>query len=238
MQHIAGLESESFEVRLRAAVSLAWRLFAKKVGAGAIQVHKEASMQLQYAHVLQQLLPLVCFDANESFKLELENGVELDGRRFEIDLLLIGLAADHRPYRIAVEMKCYRTKAASGKPRGAQDIFRKDVYEDLQITERYVSAGRADEGVVLVMNEHEHFVSPRPPRGEVPKSWIYDLTHGATFGPKTLDTPIGGQPVRIELERRYALDWERQGDFWFLEVQGVLPQISAASTCAIAARNE
>jgi hypothetical protein len=47
----------SFEARLRAAVSLAWKLFARKVGAGSIHVHKEASMQLQYAYVLQQLLP-------------------------------------------------------------------------------------------------------------------------------------------------------------------------------------
>ena len=219
----AVLNSESFEARLRATVSLAWKLFARKVGAGTIHVHKEASMQLQYAYVLQQLLPLVCFNADETFKIDLEDGVQMGDRRFEIDLLLTGLVKNEAPHRIAIEMKCYRTFAASGKRRNAQDIFRKDVYEDLRITERYVAARRAEEGIVLVMNDMEHFISPRPLPGreQPPKSWVYDLSHGAKFGPLKLDTPIGGNSVLIELERTYELNWEKQGSFWFLEAQGV-----------------
>lgn len=83
------------------------------------------------------------FHPDESFKIELETGVKLDGRSFEIDLLLTGAAAMRR-HRIAIEMKCYRTLAASGDPRGATDIFMKDVYEDLYITERYVDAQKAE----------------------------------------------------------------------------------------------
>jgi hypothetical protein len=61
------LESSQFDLRMRAAVSLAWRLFSRKVGDGLLVVHKEASMQLQYAYLLQQLLPLLSFHPDEAF---------------------------------------------------------------------------------------------------------------------------------------------------------------------------
>lgn len=48
----------SFEDRLRAAVSFAWDVFSKKVGAGTIRINKEASMQLHYANILSHTLPL------------------------------------------------------------------------------------------------------------------------------------------------------------------------------------
>lgn len=217
------LESSSFELRMRAAVSLAWRLFARKVGEGLIEVHKEASMQLQYAYLLQQLLPLLSFHPDESFRIELETGVKLEGRSFEIDLLLTGRAAQ-RQHRIAIEMKCYRTLAASGDPRGATDIFMKDVYEDLYVTERYVEAQKAEEGLVLVMNEHRNLVAPTR---RTAKCWDYDISHGAKFGPILLTTPIGGKEVHIELKRSYNLDWSQEGKFWFLEAQGTaMPSIS------------
>ena len=216
-KRLEDLESEGFDTRMRAAVSLAWRLFARKVGDRLIPVHKEASMQLQYAYVLQQLLPLLSFHPKEEFRIELESGVKLDGHGNEIDVLLTG-SDGKREHRIAIEMKCYRTFAASGKRRGATDIFKKDVFEDLQITERYVAACKADEGIVLVMTDLEHFVAPKW-QGDA-KSADYNISHGRQFGPGVWTTPIGGKAVRVELTRSYFLDWNCQGDFWFLEVQG------------------
>ena len=214
--YLSDLESEKFSRRMRAAVTLAWRLFSRKVGDGLIEVHKEASMQLQYAYVLQQLLPLLSFHPGESFTIELENGVRLGEQSYEVDLLLTGRVLE-QSYRIAVEMKCYRVKASSGKPRGATDIFMKDVYEDLSITERYVTSKVADEGVVLVMNEHRNFVTPASKAADC---WRYDISHGASFGPTVLTMPIGGKDVRIELKRQYKLEWRQHGKFWFLEAQG------------------
>jgi hypothetical protein len=37
---------EAFEERLRKAISVAWHVFARKVGGGLIPINKEASMQL------------------------------------------------------------------------------------------------------------------------------------------------------------------------------------------------
>jgi hypothetical protein len=58
---VPNIEAEDFSERMRAAISLSWVMFSRKVGNGLIPINKEASMQLQYAYVLQQLLPLITF---------------------------------------------------------------------------------------------------------------------------------------------------------------------------------
>jgi hypothetical protein len=210
------IESEDLAVRMRAAISLAWSLLAKKVGGGLIAINKEASLQLQFGYVLQQLMPLITFHTSEKFEVELETGKEVGQYRNEIDVLFTGTSDAHK-HCIAVEMKCYRTVASSGGKRGATDIFMKDVYEDLAILEGYVECGHANEGVALVMNDMERLVRPTD---KTAKCWHYDISHGATFGPVVLDTPIGGKDVSITLKNRYQLEWRQYGPFWFLEVQG------------------
>ncbi|MDK9558051.1 hypothetical protein QQF73_10495 [Marinobacter sp. M216] len=210
------LEAEDLPERMRAAVSEAWLIFSRKVGGGLIPVNKEASMQLQYAYILQQLAPLIIFHEDEATRVELEAGVNVDGTNREIDLLFTGQGPGG-VHKIAIEMKCYRTKAASGGNRGATDIFMKDLYFDIFLLERYVASGIATQGVSLVMNDMARLVNPK---NKSSKCWAYDTSQGAQFGPHTFDTPIGGKAVSFRLERHYQLAWQQYGGFWFLEVEG------------------
>lgn len=212
--------------RMRSAVSLAWSLFSRKVGSDLIPVNKEASMQLQYAYLLQQILPLLAFSPDEKLSLVLETGVTVGTTTNEIDVLVVG-ESDHGKHRIAVEMKCYRTIASSGGPRGATDIFMKDCYDDLAILERYIECGHAEEGVLLVMNDLERLVNPKRKNA---KCWTYDISHGASCGPGFFDVPIGGKPVSIKLNRSYQLEWVRYGKFWFLEAEGRDAESRSAAT--------
>src|SRR4029077_11954910 len=90
MNAIPSIESDDFAVRMRAAISLAWSLLARKVGGGLVKIHKEASLQLQFGYVLQQVLPLITFHAAEKLELQLETGVKVDGSVREIDVLFTG----------------------------------------------------------------------------------------------------------------------------------------------------
>lgn len=173
-------------------------------------------MQLQYAYILKQLLPLVLQYPDESAELELEPGVKMGAGANNIDLLLHGTSSTGKT-TIAVEMKCYRKLAASGGTRGAHDIFMKDVYEDLQVLEQYVNEGVASRGVALVMNDLERFVNPTVKLG---KCWTYDTSNGHTFQGGYFDVPIGGKPVEIRLTRSYTFNWEKFGQFWFCELEG------------------
>jgi hypothetical protein len=40
-------------------IDFAWNVFINKVGYKTITINKEASMQIQFAYIIQQLLPLV-----------------------------------------------------------------------------------------------------------------------------------------------------------------------------------
>lgn len=208
-----------FEVRIRAVITFAWGVFCRKVGAGLININKEASMQLHFANILSHALPLVLTEKGEAGHVELETGVQVEGRSREIDLLLIGTKAD-RQHRIAIEVKCYRTKAASGGNRGATDIFMKDVYDDLHILERYCDERRADRGVALVMNDRLGFISPK---NKESKCWDYDISHGAVAGPGVFTTQVGStkNPIYIILKRKYQFSWSQFGNFWFAELEGV-----------------
>lgn len=208
--------SSNFNKRLRESISVAWSIFTRKVGYGLIEINKEASMQLQYSYILQQILPLLTYRNNEEARIELETGVPLGESTKEIDLLLSGISPDGGT-KIAVEMKCYRTFASSGGKRGATDIFMKDVYEDLQLLEKYIEAGHATQGVSLVMNDMENLVNPRSKKA---KCWNYDISHGTKIKDICLTTPIGGKDIYIQLHKEHEIFWEKHGDFWFTEIEG------------------
>ncbi|HEA3089473.1 TPA: hypothetical protein RVR74_001774 [Aeromonas salmonicida] len=214
------LLSGNFEERLRAAISFAWGVFSMKVGTARITINKEASMQLHYANILSQILPLVTVEADEASHVELETGVIVEGKSREIDILVIGIKGE-TTHRIAIEVKCYRTKAASGGNRGATDIFMKDVYDDLHILERYCEEKKANRGIALVMNEREGFVNPKNKKS---KCWDYDISNSHVAGPVVLTTQVGSTktPINISLNRQYTFSWERHGAFWFAELEGVL----------------
>lgn len=223
----------SFDARLRATVSASWGIFSRKVGGGLIPINKEASMQLQYAYVLKQLLPLAIQHPGESAEVELETGVVVGGRPKNIDILVRGRSAQG-DFAIAIELKCYRDKTASGGKRGAADIFMCDVYKDFDILERYVHAGMANHGVALVMVDLKLFVHPGRKDG---KCWDYDFSHGHSFAGGVIETPSGGKEVRIDLQKHYHFEWEQRGDFWFLEVEGqetLVPDVkrALAESCA------
>jgi hypothetical protein len=210
------LQSENFALRMRAAVTLAWNSLSQKIASGAIVVYKEASLQLQYAVLLQQLLPLIQFHPEEKYRVELECSVTVGGVQREIDVLFVG-EVNSSVHKIAIEMKCYRTIAASGGKRGATDIFMKDVYFDLHLLESYIAECGINQGVALVMNDLKRLVQPAQKSA---KCWDYDVSNGIVFGPSKFDTPIGGKPVNFALDKFYRFDWQPRGLFWFLEVEG------------------
>lgn len=212
---------QHFHERLRCAVSLAWTVFGRKVGGGLIPINKEASMQLQFAYILKQILPLINYQSDEEADVELETGVRIGDKSNNIDILLRGRSVVG-DVKIAIELKCYRTIAASGGNRGAHDIFMKDVYEDLHVLESYVRAGVVSSGVALVMNDLPRFVEPREKKG---KCWAYDISDGFKFPGGAIDVPVGGKAVNINLKNSYEFNWKKFGEFWFAELEGVaIPQ--------------
>jgi len=197
--------------RVIEAIKLAWNIFTKKVGGGIIQINKEASMQLHFGFILQQVAPLTIYQDDEKIDIELETSI-FDGHKMRnVDIMII-VYKGSEIFRIALELKCYKKKASSGKERGATDIFMKDVYQDLHLLERYCENKGAEYGIAFVMTDHRYFVHAEKKNA---KCWDYDTTHGTTTRRGNYNTPIGGRPVDITLNNQYQFDWSAEGDYYF-----------------------
>ncbi|WP_223550523.1 hypothetical protein [Aestuariivivens sp. NBU2969] len=209
---------EEFIERVHRLIDQCWESFTEKVGNGLIEINKEASMQLQYAYLLKNSLDLYLFNADESIKIELESGIPINGRLRECDLQ-IHIIKDSNKCILPIEMKCYKTLSASGKPRGAQDLFKFGVYEDLELLESYESETENRMlGIELVMTDHINFAFPKTKNG---KSWDYDISDGNIINNGiTLNTPIGGVPKTLVLNYNYKFNWINKGEYFFMKLKG------------------
>ncbi|MFP5436923.1 MAG: hypothetical protein ACLGH8_04005 [Bacteroidia bacterium] len=203
--------------RVNNIINLCWDSFSAKVGGGLIEVNKEASMQLHFAYILKNAADLVLYNKDEQVTIELETSIPVKGRLRECDIVIRIEKAD-RLYFLPIEMKCYKTKSASGGLRGAQDLFRYGIYEDLQLLENYCSESIL-QGIQLTMTDSRNFIYPK---SKVGKSWVYDISHGSSISQiLSLDTPIGGKPVSVSLNKNYIFDWKQVGNYYFLQLKGI-----------------
>ena len=132
----------------------------------------------------------------------------------EADVVVRCSKGKHK-HTIAIEMKCYRRLASSGTPRGAQDIFHKDVFDDLSTLEKYVKNRQCDETVFLAMTDFENIVYPKKRIG---KLWKYDISDDSTLTPGNYNTPVGGHPINIDIAGSDTFNWVKNGNFYFLEL--------------------
>ena len=208
-------DEENFIKRLKLFVSDAWKIFQFRVGNGIITINKEASMQLQYANILHNLIPLIIYDNDEKVEIKLEETKTLDnGNTCEIDVFVVG-RKNTVEHKIAIEMKCYKEKTSSGKPRAATDIFMKDVYVDIEKLEKYISNGICQDTVFLAISDFDSLVNPKHTTA---KCWDYNISDGYYLTPKNIDTPIGGKPQFIKISNEYTFNWIKRGNYYFLEL--------------------
>ena len=207
-----------FSKRLMNMVIFSWEIFSRKVGTGLIKVNKEVSMQLKYAYILQEMIQLTIFDEREKIDIELETTRLVNGKTREIDILIIGTDSTAQTYTIAIELKCYKYLASSGNPRGAHDVFMKDVYYDLLLLEQYQQNNYADKCISLVMTDYRNSVFPTDKSA---KCWDYDISQNAQIRANThFTTAIGGKSQDFILQKNYSFNWNSFGSYWFTALQG------------------
>lgn len=204
--------------RVKDVVAICWDSFSAKVGSGLLSINKEASMQLQFAYILKNSIDLMVHHANESVSIELETGIQVNGRMRECDII-IHIKKDNEEVILPIEMKCYKTISSSGKPRGAQDLFRYGVYEDLELLESYVNKDKNRLlGIQLTMTDNRNFVYPKSKKG---KSWSYDVSDDTIIkNGIEINISIGGKEASAKLIHNYHFKWVTIGHFYFLKLQG------------------
>jgi hypothetical protein len=196
--------------RVNWAVEFAWDITICKIVNGEIEVNKEASLQLHYSIILKNILELLKFSQEDRFEIKLETTEEIDKKSYIVDILL-KYTDGTTSKKHSIELKCYKTLTSSGKPRGAQDIFMKDVYLDLYYSELYLKYKCADYATCLILTDHSNFINPKTKKA---KNWHYDISNGYSFTGGHFKTPIGGKEVNFKLEKSYKFNWQKNGNYW------------------------
>ncbi|MEY8860148.1 hypothetical protein [Tenacibaculum singaporense] len=210
---------EQLIARVKEIVNLCWGSFSAKVGGDLLSINKEASMQLHFAYILKNSMDLVIHHSNESVSIELEKGILVNQRMRECDII-IRIKKDEEEVILPIEMKCYKTISSSGKLRGAQDLFRYGIYEDLELLESYANKNENRLlGIQLTMTDNRNFVYPKSKKG---KSWNYDVSHDTVIkNGIEINIPIGGKEASVKLIHDYHFNWVTKGEFYFLKLEAL-----------------
>jgi len=169
-------------------------------------------MQLQFAYILQNLIPVFIYEKDENIEIQLEKTVYYNNTSSEVDMFVI-ITKGKNEYKIGIEMKCYREFAASGGKRGATDIFMKDVYVDIEKLENYRINNVCQNTSLLIMNDLENLINPKKTDS---KCWDYNISNDFVLYPKHLTTPIGGKKISIKINNEYNFKWTKFGKYYFL----------------------
>lgn len=68
------------------------------------------------------------------------------------------------------------------------------------------------------MNDLERLVNPKKKDA---KCWTYDISNNTKIKNVHLTTPIGGKEISIILKKQYFFVWEKHGQYWFMELEGM-----------------
>lgn len=217
--------TDRIEEKLDKLVKVAWELLQRKIAGGLVKVNKEASLQLHYAYILQELITICQFSDAENVKVVLEKTIAMgDNSTQEIDVVIETMVGGV-PYHVAIEMKCYRKIASSGHSRGGINVFVKEVYEDIASLEKYkVRDTNIKRTYFLVMVDYENIVvSTNPSNGKkkTPKYKAYDISDGFELnGPIDISVDAGDNKDSIHIEGRYKFDWSvmssSMGNLYFM----------------------
>ncbi|CAA0260800.1 hypothetical protein [Tenacibaculum maritimum] len=204
--------------RVKDVIDVCWDSFSAKVGSGLISINKEASMQLQFAYLLKSTIDLTIYNIDESVSIELETSIPVKGKIRVCDIVLKITKGDIT-FNLPIELKCYRNiSSSSGKLRGAQDLFKYGVYEDLELIENYCNETTL-QGIQLTMTDAINFPYPKYKKG---KSWDYDISNGTNIiNGIEINTPIGGKPKNIKLLKSYIFNWKEVGEFYFIKLEAL-----------------
>lgn len=219
MKEFEIFKNQSIETKLNFLIKMAWEILQRRIEQKFVIINKEASLQLQYANILQSLIDVCQFSDGEIIKVVLEKTVFIQNQKPQEVDIIVETFINNDPYKIAIEMKCYRTKTSSGRARGAQDIFLKDVYEDIEVLENYRRTNTdIKKTYFLLMTDYKNFVFPKDKQA---KCWDYDISDGFELkGPKCFTTPIGGKDINISINNSYSFDWTsvafEEGEYYFL----------------------
>lgn len=201
---------KDIDERVSCLITWTWEILAHKIENGLIEVHNEATLQLEYACLLRQGFDFIKVSTKEEFYLELEAGIEIEGKIKEVDIIL-KYKLDSSEKKFAIEMKFYKRETMSGTKRGARTDFMENIYQDLKRLEDFKDKNKIDFGIFLLATDYDFFTKFPTDKSKEQKKW---LSYNTSDGHSTDNT----KEKLVELKNSYTFNWLQIGNYYFLKL--------------------
>jgi hypothetical protein len=202
--------------KVRQVIDIAWESYKNKVASRLLEPENEKMMQLQFALILQTLIPLFEFRQGEILSVLLEVPVTINrspNRRI-IDIVVMHFENDTKTY-FPIELKCFR-KLSRGKTtkRGAGNLGMYDYWADIENIEQYTILENYGFGTHLMISDDAYYYNTKHTGNQV-SVYSTNLYRDNVTG--LLNAPIANRQGNIDLKGSYSMTmWEQKNQFYFI----------------------
>ncbi|MBI1286142.1 MAG: hypothetical protein GC178_01045 [Flavobacteriales bacterium] len=196
-----------YQERLNAVLDQSWKIFKSQFIHGRHEINKEAPFQHHFAQIIRSVGNLYSLGEKDLFKVDLEAKCsDVKGKSKYLDITCEFV--DH--ISCAIELKFKTAK------QGAQDYGRIDAYVDIEALE-LVTASQYDSGKFYMITDSRAYVNASE-KGVGTEFAMHsgNKTEAGTYFnyPKCK----GREDVRVFLNKSYLFEWEKIGNWYFLEL--------------------
>ena len=201
------LLSLDHKTRIRCILDASWKIFKSKFIHGRHPVLKEAPFQHHFANIISTVGGLYCIERADSFFVDLETKCE--NIKNKSKYLDITCSFSNSDVRCAIELKFKTAK------QGAQDHGRIDAYVDIEALELACKAGYTFGKFYMITDSATYVNQSRKGVGTV-----FAIHQGfeSPINRKVCYPSKGREGVEVCLEYPYRFDWEKIGEWYFLDL--------------------
>lgn len=195
-----------YSKRLNQILDESWRIFKAQFINKRHEINKEAPFQHHFAQIIRNVGSLYSICKNDLFKVDLETKVErIKGKSKYLDITCEFVDQ----INCAIELK-FKTEK-----QGAQDHGRIDAFVDIEALEN-VTDSKFDIGKFYMITDSKYYIN-QSKRGV---GTVFGTHHGnLTEKNRELRFPSKGREhVRINLRNSYHFEWEKIGEWYFLDL--------------------
>lgn len=198
--------TENYIHRIGDILDISWRILKSRFIDGRHLITKEAPFQHYFAHIISTIGESYCSKREDIFLVDLETRCDdIKGKSKYIDITC-GFTNQNKSCAIELKFKTSR--------QGAQDHGRIDALIDIEalelVCEQSFSIGR----FYMITDSTPYINQSKKGVGTV-----FTTHDGALLKPGTYQYPSKGrEDVIVTLNNQYELEWEKIGDWYFLQI--------------------
>ncbi len=198
--------AKNYTDRISDILDISWRILKSRFIDGRHEITKEAPFQHYFAHIISTIGESYCTKRDDIFLVDLETKInDIKGKSKYLD---ITCSFPNENSSCAIELK-FKTSL-----QGAQDHGRIDAFIDIEALELVCNQSFNVGRFYMITNS-----TPYVNKSKIGVGTVFATHDGSLLKPETYHYPSKGREhVQVMLQNEYYLEWEKIGEWYFLQI--------------------